>query len=184
MNTEPVRKLIDDTMVALESVLREAEQKIAEAKSHQVGIDEAQRRLDERKAIINKEEQAIVDEKRYLVAIRKKQEQKDIEQITFTAKKEVIDKGMFDLQEKQNQITLAMEGLDRKKAEIAKAQEALDGRKKEFEELETQRQILLLKEEDLKKREEADVERKRILDFKAREIATREARIQKYANLK
>lgn len=184
MTIEAVQKLVNELLVALTDLLTEAKNRQREEENLLLKIKEGQHDLDFRMAKVQKTEETLVEEKKYLIAIREEQKKKDIEQLTFSEKRREIDEEAHKLDAKISQVSGLLLKQELREKGIQKRMDELDKRREEIKEIDDRKIALAMLADDLKKREEADAERKRMLDFREQQLATREARIQKYANLK
>lgn len=184
MTTETVQKLANELIVAFTDLITEIKSAQREGDNQLLKIKEGQHDLDFRMGKVQKTEETLLQEKKYLIGIREEQKAKDIEQLTFTQKRREIDEEMKKLFEERNHIAAEHKSLDMKIADARTAVQTLELRRHEFDELNERKIAIAMLNDDLKKREDADVERKKTLDFRELQLAKREARIQKYADLK
>lgn len=184
MTVEAVQKLTNDLIMALTDLISEAKSMIHEGEVQRATIREEQKRLDERMTKVQSLEAGIDEEKRYLVQVKKEQAAKDAEQLTFTAKRQEIAELEKALEAKKVTDAKEDEVRAQKLAYIDNRIAVLDEKLKEVQTIEDRRIALAMRENDLTKREEADVERKKLLDLRDQKLTLREARIQKYADLK
>jgi hypothetical protein len=175
---------MNELIIALTDFNSWAKDTIREQENQLLKVKERQHDLDVRMGKVQKMESDVEQEKKYLIAIRDEQKKKDIEQLTFTAKRREIDEQMGKLFEQRNHIAAEHKSLDMKIQDERTAMQTLELRRKEFDELNERKIAIAMINDDLKKREAADVERKKVLDAREQVLAMREARIQRYADMK
>lgn len=164
-----VKKQVSDLFIAFENIQTEAKQSIDETKSADLHRKEANDRLVSLGNKMKLEESRLIEERAYLVTVRTKQKEKELQLASFEVKKKESE--------------LLVEGANKRISEAAESVKTLEQKKKDYDD------SIGYKTEDLKKRESLiqksesiDRDRKELLDARENKIRITEERLQRLAS--
>ena len=164
-----VKKQVSDLFIAFENIQTEAKQSIGDSRSADLHRKEANERLDIREKEIAVKTKSLEMERAYLVTVRTKQKEKELQLASFEVKKKESE--------------LLVEGANKRISEAAEAVKKLEQKKKDYTD------SLGYKIEDLKNRElivrkseAVDKDRKEFLDARENKIRITEERLQRLAS--